>query len=400
MNDSAPGPLAKLRVIELCTRASGPFSTSFLAEFGAQVIKVELPNMGDAFRTIGTPVAPGLTCNFLNDNRNKLAVTLDVRKPVGRELFLKLVAKSDIVVENFRPGTMEKWQLGHDQLAAVNPKISLVRISAFGQDGPNSQLPGVGRIALGYAGASFLTGEPDGPPLLPATTALGDYVTGLYAALGGIMAWLNAAETGRGQVVDANLFESTFRMLDELAPSYSITGKVRQRAGVRHPYSTPNSHYETGDGYWVVIACSAQSAFERLADAMDMPELKQEYPDPQTRVANIETIDTLVKDWVAQQSRDDLLPLLAKHGVTAGPINSIEELVSDPHVLARQTILDFVDKRFGSIKIPNVIPKLSETPGKVATLGPEMGEHNQAVYEDILGLTPEDLKALKDDEVI
>lgn len=400
MTKSQSMPLDGVRVIELSTRTAGPFCTTLLAEFGAEVIKIELPGEGDPLRTMGTMSPAGMTYNFLNDNRNKKDISLDVRKPEGVALFKRLVAKADIVVENFRPGTLEKWGIGYAVLRAIRPELVLVRISAYGQDGPSSTQPGVARIAYGYAGIAHLTGEPDGPPLLPGSSSMGDYAVGLYAAYGALLAYIQRQKSGEGQVVDATLYESVFRLLDELAPAYAGTGHIRERTGSGHQYAVPNNHYLTSDKKWIVISCTAQKMSDRMMAVMGRPDLSKDYPTPPARKAARDIIDGAVSEWVSQRTREEALKLCMEGGVTSGPINNIADIFADPHYQARKTLVEINDPRAGKVVVPTVMPRLSATPGSIKSLGPDIGQDNQEIFSTLLGLSAEEMRELVNKKVI
>lgn len=388
-------PLAGMRVLELTTRLAGPFCASVLAEFGAEVIKVELPGKGDPFRYMGTMTEAGSTLCFLSENRNKKTITLDVRTPEGAELFKRLAASCDMVVENFRPGTLERWGIGYEALKAVKEDLILVRVSAYGQDGPYRDRPGVARIAYGYSGIAYLCGDKDGPPLIPATNPLGDYIAGLYAVIAGLMAYIGRNRYGVGQFADVSLFESIFRLLDELAPAYSKFGYVRERDGASSPNSVPSNHYLSKDRKWIVLAATANDMFKRLAVVMGRPEMPEKFPTLDSRIAARDEIDAVIAAWVGSLPRDEVLRRVNEGGVTGGPINNIADIFEDEHFKARGTLVEFEDKRIGKVTVPNVYPRLSETPGELRTLGPDLGEYNEEIYRDQLGLAPDVIDDLR-----
>jgi crotonobetainyl-CoA:carnitine CoA-transferase CaiB-like acyl-CoA transferase len=260
---SAPAPLEGIRVLDIATFIAGPFAAGSLGEFGAEVIKIEKPGQGDSLRELGTPSPAGDSYNWLNESRNKKCITLDLRQPRGAELFRRLVAKSDVVVENFRTGTLEKWGLGYEALHALNRGLVMVRITGYGQTGPKRDQPGFARIAHAFCGLTYLTGQPDTPPLMPGSTTLADFLTGIYGAYGVLLALRARDRTGEGQVIDIGLYEPMFRFLDEIAPVYAATGRVRERMGADTYNSVPHSHYPTRDGQWVAIACTNDKMFAR-----------------------------------------------------------------------------------------------------------------------------------------
>lgn len=266
-------PLTDVRVLDISTFVGAPFAAACLAEFGAEVLKIEKPGEGDSLRQLGTQSQTGDSYFWLSEARNKKCITLDLRKPQGADLFRRMVKKADVVIENFRPGTLEKWGIGFEDLLALNPRLIMLRISAYGEKGPKSQLPGFARIAQAYAGLTYLVGRPDTPPLIAGSTTLADYISGLYGAYGILLALRVRDRFGRGQYIDIGLQDGVFRFLDEIACVYDKVGTVRERMGTETPGSTPHSHYPTKDGKWVAIACTNDKMFERLANVMAQPEL-------------------------------------------------------------------------------------------------------------------------------
>lgn len=385
------------RVLDVATFLAGPFCATQLGEFGADVIKIELPGVGDATRRFGTMHECGDTLPWLSESRNKKCITLDLRKPDGVVLLKRLVAEADVLVENFQPGTMEKWGLGWDVLSEVNPRLIMVRISGFGQTGPYKDRPGFGRIGNAFGGLSFLAGYPDRAPVTPGSATIPDYLSGLYGALGTLLALQAREKTGRGQVVDIGLYESIFRILDELAPAFAYKGYVRQRMGPGTVNVVPHSHYPTKDNRWIAIACTSDKIFERLAIAMGRPELAA--PDRWGTIAARERdraiVDDTVAIWTAQFNRDDLMRKCESEQVPCGPVYAIDEIFEDPHYAARENILRMTDPRAGELAVPNLVPRLSDTPGRVNWLGPELGSHNDEIYKGLLGLNDAELERLK-----
>jgi len=398
-----PQPLAGVRVLDLATFLAGPFCASTLGEFGAEVIKIEQPGSGDPLRKFGTPATPsGDTLVWLSETRNKRCVTLDLRKPKGAELFKRLVREADVVVENFRPGTLERWGLGYETLAAVNPGLVLVRISGYGQTGPKRNDPGFARIAHGFCGLSHLVGMPDGPPLMPGSTSLADYASGLYGALGVLLALRVKERTGQGQVIDIGLYEPMFRLLDELAPAYARDGFVRPRMGADTVNAVPHSHYPTRDGKWVALAATSDKMFQRLAAAMGRPELAgaESFGLVARRVERRDEVNRLVAEWTGNLTRDEVLRRCAEEEVPCGPIYDIGEIFTDPQFAARGNLQTIKDARFGEITVPAPVPRLSKTPAKIEQLGPELGQHNAEVYGELLGLDAGELEELRGEGVV
>jgi len=400
-DDRSGLPLAGMRVLDLATFLAAPFCGTLLADFGAEVVKVEDPGEGDSLRTLGQR-QDDESLWWLQEGRNKLAITCNLREPRGQELIREIAAECDIVLENFRPGTMEKWGLGYEALAAANPKLVMVRVSAFGQSGPYSEKPGFGRIAQAFSGITYLSGFPDRPPVVPGSAAVADYTAGLFAAFGALVAVRAAEETGTGQVVDVSLFESTFRFLDTLAIDFAQVGVVRERNGVSAPHAAPHSHYETADGGWIAIACTNDRMFARLATAMGRPDLSEDprFATGPGRVAAREELDEIVIAFCRSLPRDELFERLEHHQVPCGPIHSIADIFADPQYAARETIVTVDDAETGPLTMPGVQPRLSATPGRIRHAGPSVGRDNAAVYGRLLGLDEAALAAYRADGVV
>jgi succinyl-CoA:(S)-malate CoA-transferase subunit B len=390
-------PMQGVRVLDCATFIAGPACATILGEFGAEVIKAELPGIGCPLRKFGTITPTGDSLLWLSEGRNKQSLTLDLRKPEGVAVMQDLVAKSDVLVENFQPGTLERWGVGYEALAAINPKLVMVRISAYGQTGPYRDRPGFGRIANAFGGISFLAGYPDRPPVTPGSATLPDYMSGLYGALGALFALRVAERTGKGQVVDIGLYESIFRILDELAPAYALKGFVRQRMGPGTVNVVPHSHYPTKDGRWIAIACTNDKIFERLAILMRRPDVAGEgkWGTIARREAERAEVDGFVADWTRQHDRDALMTLCEQGQVPCGPVYAIDEIFDDPHYAARGNIATVEHSGAGTLKIPAVVPRLTETPGRIASLGPALGEHTESILRDLLGMSAEEIKKLR-----
>jgi crotonobetainyl-CoA:carnitine CoA-transferase CaiB-like acyl-CoA transferase len=392
--------LADIRVLDLGSFVAGPYCATVLGEFGAEVIKVEPPD-GDSLRRFGTATECGDTLVWLSEGRNKKCVTLNLRSARGVELLKALVAKADVLVENFRPGVMEKWGLGWDSVHALNPRAVMVRISAYGQDGPYRDRPGFARVAHAFSGLAFLAGEPGRVPVVPGSTSLADYMSGVYGALGAMMA-LHARETsGEGQCVDLALYEPVFRVLDEIAPAFQKFGFVRERMGADTVNVCPHSHYRTRDGKWIAIACSNDKIFERLAAAMGQPGLAsaERYGPKERRLAARDEVNRIVAEWVAGLDCQDALGRCDAAGAPAGLINSIADIFDDPQYRARGNVRT-VDSRAGPLAVPDVVPRLSDTPGEIRWLGAALGAHNAEVFGGLLGISSEDLEQLRAQGVI
>jgi crotonobetainyl-CoA:carnitine CoA-transferase CaiB-like acyl-CoA transferase len=394
--------LANLKVLDISTFVSAPFAAACLAEFGAEVLKIEKPGTGDSLRELGTASPTGDSYFWLSEARNKKCITLDLRKPQGAELFRRMVKKADVVVENFRPGTLEKWELGFNDLLAINPALVMLRISAYGEKGPKSHLPGFARIAQAYAGLTYLVGRPDTPPLIAGSTTLADYISGLYGAFGILLALRVRDQTGRGQYIDIGLHDGIFRFLDEIASVYDKTGEVRERMGTETPSSTPHSHYPTKDGKWVAIACTNDKMFERLANVMGHPDLARidQYGMKPKRLLARDRINQLVGAWTSQFDRDQVIELCCAGDVPCGPVNSIAEIFAEEQFWVRDTLTRVAHDRVGNLAVPGVVPRLSETPGKIEHLGGKLGENNFEVFHEWLGIGESELAALEKAGVI
>lgn len=402
MNDAEKQPLAGLRVLDVATFIAAPFSAAILSEFGAEVIKVEHPDGGDPMRRFGSVTSTGDTLNWLNEGRNKRSVTLNLKTAKGAELFRKLASKCDVICENFRPGTLERWGLGYDSLRTENPGLILMQVSGFGQDGPYKNYPGFARIAHGVAGLSYLAAEPGGRPIVPGSTSLADYISGLYGVIGIMMALQHRQATGRGQIVDVALSESVFRVLDEIAPAFKMFGTVRQPMGSAAPNVCPHSHYRTGDGKWIAIACTSDKMFERLAVVMGQPELAkpERWGAVGSRLAEADAVDATVEAWTRSLSLDAALTAARQGDVPCGPINTIEDIFRDPQFLAREVLQTVETPELGDVTVPAPLPRLSETPGRISSLGPKLGANNEDIWCGLLGLTRQELQDLQSEGVV
>ena len=395
------GPLKGIRILDVATFIAGPFCATLLAEFGADVIKVEMPGRGDPMRQMGQQI-DGVGLTWAQEARNRRGITCDMRNPKGQRLVRELAKHCDVLVENFRPGTMERWNLGYDALSEANPRLVMVRVSGYGQTGPCSEKPGFGRVAQAYGGLTYLAGFPDQPPVTPGSPTIADYLAGLYGAYSTLVALEHRRATGRGQVIDISLFEGVFRILDNLTIAYQKLGLVRERSGTATANVVPHNHYPTRDGRWVAIACTTDRIFERLAEAMGRGEMGADprYATGAARVENREEVDAAVSGWTRTLDMDDLVRELDEREVPVSPINSIADIFRDPHFAARGSIVEVDDPILGPTMMPGVVPRLSDSPGRVERLAPSLGEHNEEVYGELLGLDAIDLAALSDEGVI
>jgi crotonobetainyl-CoA:carnitine CoA-transferase CaiB-like acyl-CoA transferase len=396
-------PLGGLRVLDIATFIAAPFCGVILADFGAEVLKIEKPGEGDPLRKFGTPVEPDEdTFVWLTEARNKKSVTLDLRTPKGAELFKGLVSQSDIVLENFRPGTLEKWGLGYDVLSEINPGLIMLRVSGYGQDGPYSSRPGFARAAHAFAGLSYLCGEPGQMPVMPGSTSLADYVSGMWGAIGTLMALEARRKTGKGQVVDIALYESVFRLLDEMLPVYERTGFIRERMGADTVNAVPHSHYQTRDGKYVALACSSDKIFERMCQIMGCPEyaMPDTYGKVSARVENREGINRIVQSWMIHRDADDVAAQCQQGGVPCAVLYSIEDIYNDSHYRERGNFQVFNDSRFKAVTVPAALPRLTDTPAVLQNLGPALGDATEAVFRSLLKLTDRDIGNLREEKII
>ncbi len=397
-------PLKGIRVLDIATIIAAPFCATVLGEFGADVIKLEHPEGGDGLRKFGTPSMRGDTLTWLSESRNKRSMTIDLRTPEGADVFRQLIAQADVLCENFRTGTLEKWGLGWEVLKAINPRLVMLRVTGYGQTGPYKDRPGFARVAHAVGGIAYLAGMPKGTPVTPGSTTLGDYMTGLFGCLGVLMALRYRDLTGEGQYVDAALYESVFRCTEELAPAYGMYGVVRERAGSSHnDFAVPHGHFSTKDGKWVAITCATDLLFERLAKAMGRPELATEdtYGDQKTRLAHRHDVNEIVRDWCGSLNREDLLARCYETDTPAGPLNNIADIFGDRQFHARRNMVAMDAPDTGEqVIVPAPVPRLSDTQGTIRALGPKLGEHTDEVLRELLGLNDAEIATLRDRKAI
>jgi len=387
------GPLAGLRVIELGSTIAGPFCARLLGDFGAEVIKVEAAE-GDPLRTMGKRFE-GQSLYAASLLRNKQLISLDLRQPQGQQLVKQLIEKSDIVVENFRPGRMEEWGLGYEALSLLNPGLIMVRISGYGQQGPYSQRAGYGVIGEALSGLRHLTGDPDSPPSR-VSVSMTDYITGLYSAFGVTMAVLARQHTGRGQVIDSALYESAFTFMEPWIPAFDKLGHIANRTGSRLPESTPNNLYISADQEFIHITAMGQAVFARLCKVMGQPELAS---DPRFALAtargqNDAALDEFIARWTASLSLSELEKTLEDAGVPASRIFTIADIFKDPHYKARGSIVHAPDEKLGTIAMATVVPRLSDTPGEIRHAGRRIGQDTRQVLGALLALNDAEIQRL------
>ena len=397
------GALDGIRVLEVGTLISGPFCGRLLGDMGAEVIKIEPPGAPDPIRTWGQAEVDGHRFFWTVHARNKKAITLNLREPRGRELFLDLVERSDIIVENFRPGTLEKWDLGYDVLRQRNKGIILVRVSGYGQTGPDAGKAGYASVAEAVSGLRHMNGFPGGPPPRLALS-LGDTLAGMFAAQGALAALYRRTVTGEGQVVDAALTEACLAVQESTIPDYDMGGVVRGPSGTRLEGIAPSNIYRSADGSWVVIAANQDTVFRRLCEVMGRPELAvdERFVDHRARGIHQDELDTIIGQWAAIRQPGEIIETLSAAGVIAGPINTVAEVVHDPQFLARGMLVEHFDERIGrNVLGPGVVPVLSESPGGVRFAGSARpGQHNTEVYSGLLGLNQTAIDELTEQGVL
>ena len=393
-------PLQGVKVVELGTLIAGPFCARLLAEFGAEVIKIEPPGGGDPLRK-WRKLHDGTSLWWYAQARNKKSVTLDLKQPEAQEIVRKLARDADIVIENFRPGAMEKWGLGWNELSGINPRLIMIRLSGFGQTGPYRDRAGFGAIAESMGGLRYVTGHPDRAPVRVGVS-IGDSIAALHGVIGALMALHHRnVNGGRGQYVDVALYEAVFNMMESVLPEYEMFGFVRERSGASLPGIVPSNTYLTRDGKYVVIGANADSIFKRMMNAIGRPDLAG---DPSLahndgRVARTEEIEKVIGDWVAAHDLDHVLGVLEKADVPSGKIYDIADIARDPHFAAREMIGSHRLKDGTTLKLPGIVPKLSDTPGETKWIGPALGEHTAEVLT-ALGYGDEQQRELKKRGVI
>ena len=395
------GPLSDIRVVEMGQLIAGPFCGQLMADFGAEVIKIEPPGEGDPMRAWGAAKTGGKALWFPVIGRGKKSVTLDLRKPEGQEMARQIIAKADILIENFRPGALERWGLGYDVLSALNPGLIMVRVSGYGQTGPKSTRAGFGSIGEAVGGLRYVVGDPATPPSRMGIS-IGDTAAATYGCLGAMMALHARERTGKGQIVDTAIYEAVLAMMESMVTEFDVAGFIRERTGAILPKIAPSNVYPAKDGISIIIGANQDSVFRRLCEAMGRPELADDprYAGHTARGVNQEELDALIGDWTVTVDSEELEVLLEEHGIPASRIYRAPEMLSDPHFQARESIVRVPHKDYGNIAMQNVMPHLSGTPGKVRGVGPELGEHNDDIYRGLLGLSADRVAELAKSGVI
>lgn len=392
------GPLKGLRVIDAGQMIAAPLACTLLADFGADVIKIEHPQQGDAMRT-RPPEKDGKSLWWKVIDRNKRNITLNLSKPEGQALLKRLAKTADIVVENYRPGTFERWGLGYEALAKENPGLVLVRVSGYGQTGPYAARGGYGTVAEAFSGVPSFTGFPDGPPTLTSSFAMADSLAATFAAMGAMFAIYERDQggSGKGQEIDVSLYEPLFRLVEFQVIAYDQIGLVRERIGNRSITDSPRNAYKTRDDRYITISASTQKSFERLVEAMGMAELSRDerFTDGLRRQRNADVLDQIMAGWFLRHDFQHALDILERGEVVAGPILTIAEIVKNEQYLARETITSVPDEDFGELRMQNAIPRFTRTPGKVRHAGSKLGAHNTEIYREELGMSEAELQRLR-----
>lgn len=387
---AADGALSDLRVLEMGQLLAGPFCGQLLADFGAEVIKCEQPGVGDPMRQWGREKPHGKSLWWPVVARNKKCITLNLRTPEGQEIVRELIKSTDVLIENFRPGTMERWQLGYEELSKINPRLIMVRVTGYGQTGPYAPRAGYGAIGEAMGGLRYVVGDPSTQPSRMGIS-IGDELAAMHACMGALMAIHARERTGKGQVVDSAIYESVLNMMESLVTEFDVAGYVRERTGAILPNVSPSNVFDTSDNKLLLIAANQDTVFKRLAEVMGKPELAEDdrYATHAARGVHMTELDSMINDWTKTIKLADLEPLLHEAGVPCGLIYKTEDMLADEHFKAREAIVEVEHPEFGSIKMQNVAPKLSANPGSVRHVGPELGAHNDYVYNDLLKLSDE-----------
>ena len=397
-----PMPLEGLRILDLATVIAGPLSSALLADFGADVVKIELPNGGDGVRAL-PPFKNGVALWGKVTNRNKRGITLDIRTPEGLDILKRMLPKFDVLVENFRPGTLAKWGLPIEEIRRINPDLTVLRVSGFGQTGPRARDAGFARVAEAMSGLTTLCGESDRTPL-HLGYPIADGITGVFGAFSIMMALYRRLNdpAARGEEIDLSLYESMHRILEFLVIEYDQLGAVRERSGNRSQYAVPSGVYRTDDDRWVSLACSTQSVFERMAEAMDRADLIDDarFRANADRVTNADAIEEIVTAWFAANEFPNVSQLLSEKGVAFSLVFTAKDAFEDPHYAARENIVAVEDSELGTIRMQGIVPKLRDAPGAVRRAGPALGQHNAEVYEELLDLSADEISTLKEKGIV
>jgi formyl-CoA transferase len=389
--EGSRGPLDDIRVVEMGSLLAGPFCGQLLGDMGAEVIKVEAPGMGDPMRVWGQEKADGKSLWWPVVGRNKKSITVNCRVPEGQQLLRDLVGKSDILLENFRPGTMERWGLDYESLKSINPGLIMIRVSGQGQTGPYSKRAGYGSIGEAMGGLRYVVGDPSSPPSRMGIS-IGDSLAATFATVGALSALHYRDRTGKGQVVDSAIYEAVLAMMESLVTEYQKAGHIRERTGSILPNVAPSNVYPTADGMMILIAANQDTVFRRFAQAMGRAEMADDprYATHGARGERQTELDELIAEWTSTLGAEELIALMEEHGVPVGKIYRAPDMLEDAHFKARDAIVRIMHPELGELAMQNVVPKLSLTPGSVRSCGPELGEHNAEVFGGVLGLSQEE----------
>jgi formyl-CoA transferase len=380
---------------------AGPFCGQLLGDFGAEVIKVEDPGAGDPMRQWGREKSHGLSLWWPVVARNKKSITVNLRTPEGQHIVRELVAKADVLLENFRPGTLERWGLSPEELWKINPKLVVTRVTGFGQTGPYAERAGFGSIGEAMGGIRYVTGDPDSPPTRTGVS-LGDSLAATFAALGTLVALHQVGRTGKGQVVDSAIYEAVLALMESMLPEWQVASYQRERSGTTLPNVSPSNVYPTADGEMILIAANQDTVYGRLTEVMGRPELLTDprFKGHAERGHHMEELDTIIAEWTSTCKADALLESLHEKGVPAGRIFRAKDMFTDPHFAAREAIVRLTHPEIGEFAMHNVFPRLSETPGKVRHVGPTLGENNEEIYKGLLGMDDAKIESLHSAGVI
>jgi formyl-CoA transferase len=401
VGEEQPLPLDDLRVVELGSLLAGPFCGQLLGDFGAEIIKVEDPGTGDPMRQWGREKSHGQSLWWPVVARNKKSITANLRTTEGQDIVRALVAKADVLLENFRPGTLERWGLSPEELWKINPKLVVTRVTGFGQTGPYAERAGFGSIGEAMGGIRYVTGDPDSPPAR-AGVSLGDSLAATFAALGTLVALHQVGRSGKGQVVDSAIYEAVLALMESMLPEWQVAGYQRERSGTTLPNVSPSNVYPTADGEMILIAANQDTVYGRLTEVMGQPELQTDprFRGHAERGHHMEELDTLIAKWTSTHQADELLESLHNNGVPAGRIFRAKDMFTDPQFAAREAIVRLTHPQIGEFAMHNVFPRLSQTPGKVRHVGPTLGENNQEIYKGLLGMDDEKIESLHSSGVI
>lgn len=401
-DDSAnTGPLADLRLIEMGTLLAGPFCGQLMGDFGAEVIKVEPPGKGDPMREWGQEKAHGMSLWWPVIARNKKSVTLNLRENEGQEIARELISKADFLLENFRPGTMERWNLSYEELKKINPGLIMIRVSGYGQTGPYSKRAGFGAVGESMGGLRYVCGDPLAPPSRMGIS-IGDSLAATFACVGALSALHHRERTGEGQVVDSAIYEAVLNMMESLITEYDKAGYIRERQGSILPNVAPSNIYPTKDKNMILIAANQDTVFKRLTEAMERPDLAEDerYQTHSARGAHQVELDTIVAAWTQTIDAATLEEMMEEYGIPSGKIYRAPEMLEDAHFRARDAIIKTQHPKFGELLMQNVAPKLSATPGSVRTPGPDLGQHNEEIYQGLLEFDSDKIAALNSRGII